>query len=62
MWSHEIVRSKIEKLFPFMKEEDLQLTLCQCHDRMLYSESEIYKRWGINVWAEKRKQYPELGI
>jgi len=50
------VMTKIEKLLPLMREEDMKVVLCQCYDRMLLTEKEIEIRWGLNVWDEKVKQ------
>ena len=48
------VMNKIEKLLPLMREEDMKKVLCQCYDRMLLSEKDIERRWGFNIWDEKR--------
>ena len=45
----------LEKLFPLLDEKNLRHVLCQCYDKMFYTESEIKRKWLFDVWEEKGK-------
>ena len=60
--TEHVAKRELEKIFPMVSQKNMKLLICQCYDKMFYTEEEIHYRWNFDVWEEKRKQFPELDI
>lgn len=57
-----VAKRELEKIFPMVSQKNMILLICQCYDKMFYTEEEIEYRWNFDVWEEKRQQFSELDI